>query len=281
MSQRTTKVIAIANQKGGVGKTNMTANLGIGLALSGKSVLLLDADPQGSLTASLGWQQPDNLEVTLSTIMNKIVMDIPISPDEGILRHKDGVDLLPSNITLSAMEASLFNAMTRERVLQTYLSDVRETGKYDYVLIDCMPSLGMLTINALTACDSVIIPVQPHYLSAKGMTQLLQTINRIKKNLNPQLQIDGAVMTIVDGNTNFAKETAELVRSSYGQRMRIFKAEIPRSIKVAETTALGISIFEHDPRGKAAEAYIELVKEVQQHGSRERTVQRRNDAPER
>lgn len=276
-----TKVISLANQKGGVGKTNVTANLGIGLAHEGKSVLLIDADPQGSLTSSLGWKQPDSLQTSLSTVMNKVIQEEPIAEREGILRHKDGVDLLPANISLSAMEATLVNVMSRERILYSYLADVRKQKLYDYVLIDCMPSLGMMTINALTASNSVIIPVQPHYLSAIGMTQLLQTIQRVKKNLNPNLKIDGAVLTMVDTHTNFAKETADLVRGAFGQRMHIFSAEIPRAIKVAETTALGISVFEHDPKGKATEAYRALVKEVNEYGSKEKSHQRRHDAPER
>jgi chromosome partitioning protein len=279
-----TKIIALANQKGGVGKTNVTANLGIGLANAGHSVLLIDLDPQGSLTSSLGWKQPDNLPVTLSTIMNKVIQEEPIAPDEGILHHEEGVDVLPSNITLSAMEAFLVNVMSRESVLRTYLEDATlRTKTYDYILIDCMPSLGMLTINALAAANSVIIPVQPHYLSVIGMTQLLQTINKVRRGINPELKIGGAVLTMVDSNTNFAKSAAELVRNSFGERlnMKIFNTEIPRAIKAAETTALGVSIYEHDPKGKAAEAYLSLVKEVQSLGSEEKQIQKRHDAPER
>ena len=188
-----TKVIALANQKGGVGKTTTAVNLGIGLARQGKKVLLIDADAQGNLTDSLGWNEPDKLPVSLATIMSKVIMEVPIVPDEGILHHAEGVDLMPANIELSAMEVSLVNTMSRESVLRNYLKEVK--GKYDYVLIDCMPSLGMITVNALAAADSVIIPVQSHYLPAKGMSQLLQTINRVKKNINPHLKIEGALLT--------------------------------------------------------------------------------------
>ena len=219
-----TKVIALANQKGGVGKTTTAVNLGIGLARQGKKVLLIDADAQGNLTDSLGWNEPDKLPVSLATIMSKVIMEEPIVPDEGILHHAEGVDLMPANIELSAMEVSLVNTMSREIVLRNYLKEVKD--KYDYVLIDCMPSLGMITVNALAAADSVIIPVQAHYLPAKGMSQLLQTINRVKKNINPNLKIEGALLTMVDNRTNFAKEISSLLRDSYGDKLRIFKTEI-------------------------------------------------------
>ena len=194
-----TKVIALANQKGGVGKTTTTVNLGIGLARHGKKVLLIDADAQGNLTDSLGWNEPDKLPVSLATVMSKVITEEPIEPNEGILHHAEGVDLMPANIELSAMEVSLVNTMSRESVLRNYLNEVKD--KYDYVLIDCMPSLGMITVNALAAADSVIIPVQAHYLPAKGMSQLLQTIGRVKKNINPNLKIDGALITMVDSRT--------------------------------------------------------------------------------
>ena len=180
------KTIALANQKGGVGKTTTAASLGIGLSRQGKKVLLIDADAQGNLTQMLGWSQPDELSPTLSTLMEKIIAELPITPDEGILRHPSGVHLVPANIELSALEVTLVNTMSRETVLRQYLSTVAD--RYDYALIDCMPSLGMLTINALTAADSVIIPVQAQYLPAKGLEQLLRTITRVKRQLNPKLE---------------------------------------------------------------------------------------------
>ena len=236
-----TKVIALANQKGGVGKTTTTVNLGIGLARHGKKVLLIDADAQGNLTDSLGWNEPDKLPVSLATVMSKVITEEPIEPNEGILHHAEGVDLMPANIELSAMEVSLVNTMSRESVLRNYLNEVKD--KYDYVLIDCMPSLGMITVNALAAADSVIIPVQAHYLPAKGMSQLLQTIGRVKKNINPNLKIDGALITMVDSRTNFAKEISSLLRDNYGDKLRVFKTEIPLAIKAAETSAEGKSIY--------------------------------------
>ena len=255
-----TKVIALANQKGGVGKTTTTVNLGIGLARHGKKVLLIDADVQGNLTDSLGWNEPDKLPVSLATVMSKVITEEPIEPNEGILHHAEGVDLMPANIELSAMEVSLVNTMSRESVLRNYLNEVKD--KYDYVLIDCMPSLGMITVNALAAADSVIIPVQAHYLPAKGMSQLLQTIGRVKKNINPNLKIDGALITMVDSRTNFAKEISSLLRDNYGDKLRVFKTEIPLAIKAAENSAEGKSIYAHDAHGKAAAAYEALTKEV-------------------
>lgn len=259
-----TKVIALANQKGGVGKTTTAVNLGIGLARQGKKVLLIDADAQGNLTDSLGWNEPDKLPISLATIMGKIIVEEPIEPDEGILHHEEGVDLIPANIELSAMEVSLVNTMSREIVLRSYLNEIK--NKYDYVLIDCMPSLGMITVNALAAADSVIIPVQSHYLPAKGMTQLLQTISRVRRNINPHLKIDGVLLTMVDGRTNFAKDISYMLRNNYGDKLRIFKTEIPLAIRVAESSAEGKSVYTHDKSGKATAAYEMLTKEVMNSG---------------
>ena len=201
-----TQIIAIANQKGGVGKTTTCANLGIGLAQAGKKVLLIDGDPQGSLTISLGHPQPDKLPFTLSDAMGRILMDEPLRPGEGILHHPEGVDLMPADIQLSGMEVSLVNAMSRETILRQYLDTVK--GQYSHILIDCQPSLGMLTVNALAAANRIIVPVQAEYLPAKGLEQLLSTINKVKRQLNPKLQIDGILLTMVDNRTNFAKEIA-------------------------------------------------------------------------
>ena len=264
-------VTAVVNQKGGTGKTTTCENLGIGLAMEGKKVLLVDTDPQASLTISLGYPMPDRISPTLSDLMKKIVSDQPIESSEGILHHPEGVDLVPANIELAGMEVSLVNVMSRESVLKQYLDSVKK--EYDFILLDCMPSLGMLTINALAAADNVIIPVQAQYLPAKGLEQLLQTVNKVKRQINPKLRIEGILLTMVDGRTNYAKDISALIRENYGGKLKVYQTDIPRSGRAEEISAEGKSIFRHDPKGKVAEAYRVLTKEVLQNAEKRRKRQ--------
>ena len=232
--------------------------MGIGLAMEGKKVLLVDTDPQGSLTISMGWQQPDELPTTLSTLMQKAMNDQPIQTGEGVLHHAEGVDLIPANIELAGLEVALVNSMNREKMLKQVLDSAKR--EYDFILLDCMPSLGMLTINALAAADAALIPVQAQYLSAKGLEQLLQTVQKVRRQINPKLKIEGILLTMTDSRTNYGKQISNLIRQAYGKHLKVFEQTIPRSVRAAETSAAGKSIFAYDSKGKVAEAYKSLAK---------------------
>ncbi len=254
------RIIAIANQKGGVGKTTTCVNLGIGLAREGKKVLLVEADAQGSMAVSLGIQEPDELDITLVNILEKIINDEDVETGEGVIHHEEGIDFIPANIELAGLEISLVNVMSREQVLRLYLDEIK--SDYDYILIDCMPSLGMITMNALVAADSVLIPVEAAYLPVKGLQQLIKTIGKVHRRLNPGLSIKGILLTKVDRRTNFARDISEQIREVYGNRVHIFENCIPMSVRAAETTAEGKSIYLHDPKGIVADGYRYLTEKV-------------------
>ena len=214
------KVIALTNQKGGVGKTTTAVNLGVSLAKQGKTVLLVDADAQANLTMALGYTKTDNLPITLSDIMQDIIDGKSVDVQESILHTDEGVDLLPSCVELAGVETTLIDTKNRESVLKACISEVKKN--YDYVLIDCMPALGMLTINGLAAADSVIIPNQPHYFSIKGLEQLLRSVSKVKRQINPNLRIDGILMTMVMPRTKITQTVISAVKNAYGRNIKIF-----------------------------------------------------------
>ena len=261
-------VIACVNQKGGTGKTTTCENLGAGLVMEGKKVLLVDFDPQASLSISLGYPKPEELPVTITDMMKRVVEEEGIPPGEGILHHEEGMDLMPSSIELSGMEVSLVNTISRETVLKEYLESVKRD--YDFILLDCSPSLGMLTINAMAAADTLLIPVQASYLPAKGLEQLLQTVNKVRRQINPKLKIEGILLTMVDTRTNDAREISELIRNAYGGKIKVYDTEIPRSVRASEISKEGKSSFKHEPGGKVAEAYRELTREVVKNAEKRR-----------
>lgn len=256
------RIIAVCNQKGGVGKTTTTVNLGVGLAATGQRVLLIDADPQGSLSVSLGIGDADAQTDTLASVMVREMNREQYDVRSCIRHHAEGVDYLPANIELASVDVSMINTMSREYILSGVIAQIRD--EYDFILIDCMPSLGMLTVNALAAADSILIPVETKFLPIKGLQQLFQTISSVRYRINPNLEIEGVLFTMFNG-TNLSEQIAATVTETYGSSIRVFDTRIPTGTKAAEAPASGSSLLHYAPKSKAAAAYTALTNELLAH----------------
>lgn len=259
------KITAIVNQKGGVGKTTTALNLSYALSEEGKKVLLIDFDPQASLTSALGYNAENRANIQTLMVL-AIEEKKMLDKKEYLINIKDNLDLIPCSLELSGIEMSLVNVMSRELILKSIIEELE--GDYDYIIIDCSPSLGMLTINALAACNSVIIPVTPEYLSAKGLGLLVNNINKIKKRINPNIEIDGVLITMLNQRTNLSKEmlktlneSVEFVKNKYYLNMKVFESKIPISVKTGEAIFNKKSIIEYDPKNKVSEAYQDFANE--------------------
>ena len=254
------EVIAIANQKGGVGKTMTSVSLSACLALHGKKVLLVDLDPQGHSTKAFGYRNMNEYPLSMKDVIIFTIQDIQIDNDKLILHSNEGVDIVPANISLAGINSTLDSAMCRETVVKRFLDTIKDD--YDYIIIDTNPSLDNLPINALTASDKVIITVQAEPYGVEGMADLLKSIHMVQRNLNSELKIEGILITMTDERTNLSKKITQSVKNNFGSHIKIFETAIPRCIKAAESTGVGESIFKYDPKGSATRAYETLTKEV-------------------
>jgi chromosome partitioning protein len=254
------KIMAIANQKGGTGKTTTACNLGYALAGTGRRVLLVDFDPQSNLSMSFGIERPDELSVSMHNILTLVMDGEPVPDKAEYVINGEKLDIIPCNINLSVTEINLRDEMGGEHTLSELLEPLR--SDYDYIIIDTNPYLGLLTINALAACDEVIIPVSPQLWSATGLTDLIQTIFKVKRKINPNIAIAGILLTICDERTRLFRDAKSLLDESYGDKVRIFNTHIPSTVKVGEANYASRSIIEFDSTSKAAVAYAEFAKEV-------------------
>lgn len=247
------RVIAIANQKGGVGKTTTAVNLGACLAMLGKRVLLIDIDPQGNTTSGVGINKADVKYCVYDVIINDVNIADAIMPS-GL----DNLDVLPATIQLAGAEIELVPTISREVRLRRAIQGMR--SRYDYIVIDCPPSLGLLTVNALTAADSVMIPIQCEYYALEGLSQLLNTVRLVQKHLNTSLEVEGVVLTMLDARTNLGLQVIEDVKKFF--RDKVYKTIIPRNVRLSEAPSHGRPIIHYDPKSRGAESYMELAKEV-------------------
>ena len=251
------KVIAVTNQKGGVGKTTTTENVAIGLARNGCNVLIVDFDPQGDLTSCLGWKNNDSLEHSVSSMLDDYINDNDINYESLILHHEEHVDLIPANIELADFEMRLVSVINREQTLSNCIEPLR--NQYDYIFIDCPPSLGLVTLNAFTASDSVLIPIQCEYYALEGLGQLINTINLVKKRLNKELVIEGALLTMYDARTNLSNQVVKEVKNYFDDK--VYKTVIPRNVKLSEAPSYGMPICMYDARSKGSRCYDKFAKE--------------------
>ncbi|MGB6178964.1 ParA family protein [Carnobacterium sp.] len=251
------RIIAVANQKGGVGKTTTTVNLGACLAYSGKKVLLVDIDAQGNATSGLGVRKVDVEKDIYDILVNETPIEEVVLPSS-----RENLWVVPATIQLAGAEIELTNQMARETRLKQALAKI--TNDYDFVLIDCPPSLGHLTINAFTASDTILIPVQCEYYALEGLSQLLNTVRLVQKHFNPDLKIEGVLLTMLDARTNLGYEVVDEVKKYF--REKVYKTIIPRNIRLSEAPSHGLSIIDYDPRSRGAEVYLELAKEVLANG---------------
>ena len=254
------KVISVVNQKGGTSKSAVSVNLAVGLSRAGEKVLLIDTDPQADASASLGFRDTDESDQTLTELFENVLRDEEL-PEGLYIRHQDeGPDVIVSNIDLAGVEVMLVNAMSREYMLREIIDKARD--KYSYVIVDTMPSLGLLTINSLAAADEVLIPVEASYLPIKGLQKLLQTVGKIRKQINPALKVGGIVFSMVDIRTCEARENMKILREGYGNQVKIFDTYIPTSVRMKECCKEGKSIYKYAPGSPVAEAYEYLTGEV-------------------